>query len=347
MITKDAQPEYLISLLASQAIAQLHRASQDVLAGVADRKLTVSLVSREAVPIGDLSIVNLNVLIELQFEHPKDILHSVLLLADARELSELFALGAPDGGEILAADALLRLGDIISSFVDTLSGDLPWFQPAPRAWLANLDPIAPDPAGQLHCDVPPTLAAEETLYSLRLEVTADSGEVCHLQAIIGKTGEQALLGVSGDGAPSPLAGAQPTQQAQPAYTAPAPGPTFTGAPKQEQRQSSASHGGFPQAPAAVQGVQFQQLGPDQPAGRGSNIDLIRDVQLRVSVELGHATLSVREVLALGNGSVVELDRLAGEPVDVLVNDQLIARGEVVIVDESFGVRISEIVRGRS
>jgi flagellar motor switch protein FliN/FliY len=93
-------------------------------------------------------------------------------------------------------------------------------------------------------------------------------------------------------------------------------------------------------------VQFQQLGPDQPAGRGSNIDLIRDVQLRVSVELGHASLSVREVLALGNGSVVELDRLAGEPVDVLVNDQLIARGEVVIVDESFGVRITEIVRGK-
>jgi flagellar motor switch protein FliN len=341
---KDAQPDYLDTLSASQAIAQLHRASQDVLAGVADHKLEVSLVSRDLVSIGDLSIVDLNVLIELQFEHPKDVLHSVVLLSDAQELSELFALGKPDGGEILAADALLRLGDIISSFVDTLAGDLPWFQPAPRAWLANLDPIAPDAAGQLHCDMPPSLAAETALFSLRLEVVADSGEVCHMQAIIGETGEQALLGLGSDGAAASVPNAQPLQPAQPAYSAPTP--VAPSIPKQDQRQAPTQKAGTSQPPAAVQAVQFQQLGPDQPAGRGSNIDLIRDVQLRVSVELGHASLSVREVLALGNGSVVELDRLAGEPVDVLVNDQLIARGEVVIVDESFGVRITEIVRGK-
>jgi flagellar motor switch protein FliN len=191
------------------------------------------------------------------------------------------------------------------------------------------------------------LAAEETLYSMRLEVTADSGEVCHFQAILGETGEQALLGLSGDDAAAPSPNTQPLQPAQPAYVAPGPAPMFTGAPKQEQRQAPAQHGSTAQPQMAVQNVQFQQLGGDQPAGRGSSIDLIRDVQLRVSVELGHATLSVREVLALGNGSVVELDRLAGEPVDVLVNDQLIARGEVVIVDESFGVRISEIVRGKA
>ncbi len=342
---KEAQPEYLISLSASQAIAQLHRSSQDVLAGVADRKLTVSLSSRDAVSMSDLAIVELNVLIELQFEHPKDVMHSVVVLADAHELSELFALGTPDGGEILAADALLRLGDIISSFVDTLAADLPWFQPAPRAWLANLDPIAPDPAGQLHCDMPPGMAAEETLYSLHLEITTDTGEVSHMQAIIGQTGEQALLGIDKEGAAPAAPSAPPLQPAQPAYTAPAPATSFANTAAQEQRAAPAPRGPA-QPQSSVQSVQFQQLGPDQPAGRSSNIDLIRDVQLRVSVELGHATLSVREVLALGNGSVVELDRLAGEPVDVLVNDQLIARGEVVIVDESFGVRISEIVRGR-
>jgi len=62
--------------------------------------------------------------------------------------------------------------------------------------------------------------------------------------------------------------------------------------------------------------------------------------------VGAGSAGARSTGALGNGSVVELDRLAGEPVDVLVNDQLIARGEVVIVDESFGVRITEIVRGK-
>ena len=341
---KDAQPDYLDSLSASQAIAQLHRASQDVLAGVADRKLAVSLVSRDVVSIGDLSVVDLNVLMELQFERPKDVLHSVVLLADAQELSEIFALGAPDSGEILAADSLLRLGDIISSFIDTLVGDLPWFQPAPRAWLANLDPIAPDASGQLHCDLPLSLAAEEVLYSLQLELAADTGEQYRLHAIIGETGEHALLGLGSDGRSAPLPAPRPVQAVQPANASAAAG--FSGGPKQEQRQSSAPRSSATQPPSAVQPVQFQQLGPDQPAGRGSTIDLIRDVQLRVSVELGHASLSVREVLALGNGSVVELDRLAGEPVDVLVNDQLIARGEVVIVDESFGVRITEIVRGK-
>ena len=74
----------------------------------------------------------------------------------------------------------------------------------------------------------------------------------------------------------------------------------------------------------------------------SGMDLIIDVTLRVSVELGRAHLTVQEVLALAPGSVVELDKLAGEPVDIFVNDRLIARGEVVVVDEHFGVRVTQI-----
>ncbi|MPZ98552.1 MAG: flagellar motor switch protein FliN [Dehalococcoidia bacterium] len=71
-----------------------------------------------------------------------------------------------------------------------------------------------------------------------------------------------------------------------------------------------------------------------------------DVQMRVSVELGRSSMSVEDVLALGPGSVVELNKLAGEPVDILVNDRLIARGEVVVVDENFGVRVTEIISPR-
>jgi len=67
------------------------------------------------------------------------------------------------------------------------------------------------------------------------------------------------------------------------------------------------------------------------------------VPLQVTVELGRARRLVRDILSLGVGSIVELDKLAGEPVDVLVNGKLIARGEVVVVDENFGVRITEIV----
>lgn len=78
----------------------------------------------------------------------------------------------------------------------------------------------------------------------------------------------------------------------------------------------------------------------------ANIDILMDVSLKVSVELGRATLTVRDTLNLSPGHVVELDKLAGDPVDVLVNGRLIARGEVVVVDDQFGVRITEIVSPR-
>lgn len=81
-----------------------------------------------------------------------------------------------------------------------------------------------------------------------------------------------------------------------------------------------------------------------PETANANLDLLLDVQLEISIELGRAKREIREVLALGPGSVVELDRLAGEPVDVLVNGRLLAHGEVVVVGESFGVRIVDIVQ---
>ena len=84
-----------------------------------------------------------------------------------------------------------------------------------------------------------------------------------------------------------------------------------------------------------------------PAGVAGTLDLILDVAMRVSVELGRSVMTVQELLALGPGSVVELDKLAGEPVDILVNDRLIARGEVVMVDENFGVRVTDILSPRS
>jgi flagellar motor switch protein FliN/FliY len=96
----------------------------------------------------------------------------------------------------------------------------------------------------------------------------------------------------------------------------------------------------------VHPVRFPPLGPSDNGGGTRPIDLIMDVSMRVSVELGRSTLTVEEVLELGPGSVVELNKLAGEPVDILVNERLIARGEVVVVDENFGVRITEIISPR-
>lgn len=95
---------------------------------------------------------------------------------------------------------------------------------------------------------------------------------------------------------------------------------------------------------AVRPAEFNPLNFSTGAAPHSNgVDLILDVQVQVAVELGRARLQVRDVLALGPGSVVELDKHAGEPVEVVVNNKTIARGEVVVIDENFGVRITEII----
>lgn len=88
-------------------------------------------------------------------------------------------------------------------------------------------------------------------------------------------------------------------------------------------------------------AEFQQLTPIS-GGESSNknIDMLLDIKMPISIELGRTEMPISELLALGPGSVVELNKLAGEPVDLLVNDKIIARGEVVVVDENFGVRIT-------
>jgi flagellar motor switch protein FliN/FliY len=73
------------------------------------------------------------------------------------------------------------------------------------------------------------------------------------------------------------------------------------------------------------------------------LDMLLDVPLDVSVELGRARMSIQELLALAPGSVIELDKIAGEPLDILVNERLVARGEAVVVNDKFGVRITDIV----
>lgn len=75
-----------------------------------------------------------------------------------------------------------------------------------------------------------------------------------------------------------------------------------------------------------------------------NLDLLMNVSLQVTAELGKCKMPVAEILKLGTGSIVELDRLAGGPVDLLVNNKLVARGEVVAVDENFGVRVTELIQ---
>lgn len=99
----------------------------------------------------------------------------------------------------------------------------------------------------------------------------------------------------------------------------------------------------PKEKVAVQPVQFAPLTPSLGPVERSNMGLIMDVPLQVTVELGRTRKLIREILELSHGSIVELDKLAGEPVDILVNGKLIAKGEVVVIDENFGVRVTDII----
>jgi flagellar motor switch protein FliN/FliY len=97
-------------------------------------------------------------------------------------------------------------------------------------------------------------------------------------------------------------------------------------------------------PTNVQSVQFPNLMPPKLGAQESgNIGLIMDVSMEMTVELGRTRKLIKEILSMGEGTIIELDKLAGEPVDILVNHKLIAKGEVVVIDENFGVRVTEVV----
>lgn len=154
-------------------------------------------------------------------------------------------------------------------------------------------------------------------------------------------------------AAAPVPAASAPQPAAPQYAAP-PQPQYA-APTQQPQYTAPPMGAQPvYAPPAyannvvssgvpVQNAQFAPLTNEPVEVNAANISLIQDVPLQVTVELGRTKKSIREILEFSTGSIIELDKLAGEPVDIHVNGQLTAKGEVVVIDENFGVRITEIV----
>lgn len=110
----------------------------------------------------------------------------------------------------------------------------------------------------------------------------------------------------------------------------------------EMEQAKQAQAEQAQAEAAQPGQVFQPLDQPGPAGQG-DVDMIMDIPVQLSVELGRTRLTIKNILQLGQGSVVELDGLAGEPMDIFVNGYLIAQGEVVVVDDKYGIRITDII----
>ena len=160
---------------------------------------------------------------------------------------------------------------------------------------------------------------------------------------------------------------QQTEEPKPAYPpepipyippqAPAPQPAMDmgqmnmgqmGMPQMNMGQMNMGQMGMPQMGIQQQNIQpaqFQSFSNDlNMAGVPENIGLIMDVPLEVTVELGRTSKSISDILDFAPGTIIELDKIAGEPIDVLVNGKFVARGEVVVIEESFGVRVTEIIR---
>ena len=102
--------------------------------------------------------------------------------------------------------------------------------------------------------------------------------------------------------------------------------------------------------SAVNELEVKELADEVKAGddalnrlKVQNLDFILDIPLRVTVELGRTTVLIKDLLQLGQGSVLELDKLAGEPLEILVNGKMVAKGEVVVVNEKFGIRLTDII----
>lgn len=148
-----------------------------------------------------------------------------------------------------------------------------------------------------------------------------------------------MMGNGGMGNPDPMAALMGQQQQQQQMMG-----GMGGYQQMSPNMGAPMMGGYGGQPAPnVQGIQLPELSPTISAGEQRNIGLLMDVSMELTVELGRTKWKIKDILGMGEGTIIELDKLAGEPVDILVNNNLIARGEVVVIDENFGVRVTEIV----
>lgn len=223
-------------------------------------------------------------------------------------------LGHPAGPEGLAGQDVERVGKAVSAFFPALgealghlAGEGVSLEPAEAQWAdANAS------AGFLSAI--PGFDGPVVRFSFPCQISSARGDLAVLWPV---ADARAFLGrIQAAGPP-------------PAVAAPSSPP--------------AAGGGMVGVAEPVQGADFRAFDGTGMTQTPHNIDLILDVPMSLTVELGRTERQIRDILSLGPGSVVELERVAGEAVDVMVNGKLIAKGEVVVVDENFGVRITEIV----
>lgn len=255
-------------------------------------------------------------------------LADLMMGGDAKELPE-------EANDLYLSASQEGLSQLIGSALTNLSGLLG----GARLSAGNTNSALSDADGWLPF---PDKAAEDTIWVAQITLDVEGVEPFDLDLLL-PIGDAKSLG----GKITEFMTAE--EEAPPPVVAPASAPKP--AASRPQQQAPAAQPAPPMMmpprpqmpPVDVQPAEFAPFQGGDVSGNMGNIDLIVDIPVRVTVELGRTRKMIGEVLALGPGSVVELNKMAGEPVDVLVNGKLIARGEVVVIDESFGIRVTEVV----
>ena len=288
-------------------------------------------------------------------EHDVKVITDLMMGGDGSntdgELSELHLSAISEAMNQMMGSAATSLSTMLGKMIDISP---------PEASLVDLT------AFKSGGDIAPFLAGDFVKIAFRMQIDelVDS-TIMQLYPIdfakeLCDTFLKSQLGEEPAPAPAPAPAAAPQMAAPPPAPAPAPAAAPQMAPQMDMGQMGMAMGmpqmmpqmQMPMMPQMVmqpnmniQPAQFQTFSNDfNPAQIQENIGLIRDVPLEVTVELGRTSKSISDILDFSPGTIIELDKIAGEPIDVLVNGKFVAKGEVVVIEESFGVRVTEIIK---
>ncbi|EGW36774.1 flagellar motor switch phosphatase FliY [Desulfosporosinus sp. OT] len=274
------------------------------------------------------------------------------------ELSELQISGISEAMNQMMGSAATSMSTMFNAMVDItppnlVLNDLSLEDDVIRGFLSAHEPLV---------RISFRMVVEEVIDSILIQViplSVAKGMVNKLMSVMSGGSSAAPAAPVASPVPTPQS-AVPTQPVPTAYQTPPQAPPIYEAPPYPAAPDGYPPYGTPQVntqggyypppsnytpgpSTPVQPAQFAPLQPGYPPVQPDNLSLILDVPLQISVELGRAKKTIKEILEMGPGSVIELDRLAGESVDMIVNGKLIAKCEVVVINETFGIRITDIV----
>jgi flagellar motor switch protein FliN len=254
--------------------------------------------------------------------------------------------------ELLGTDRRGAWAALDPSSGDKIGGNVYTAERLQQLVLAGMDVAFEQMLGEgLGLGSPVEASSPETpMLLLRVKITSVDNEELTLvsaydEAVAGELSAHivALQALSSEAAQAPAPAPAPVAQRPQEFKAPAAAAQAPAAAAPAGNGRGNGNGGPAALPANVRQAQLPELTGSPTGQPGYNIDLLLGVTLQVAVEIGRTTLPIRDVLALTPGSIIELDKLAGEKVDILINGRPIAQGEVVVVDENFGVRITDVV----